>query len=145
MSSILSSQGMVLATAMAVSGTVVLLVLRLQKSPPPFFSRISLPQSSIISSDHVKAKEKKRKKRVQFAEDVVDPTGNSEDYRKLRSNNNNSWGAADSSSENIKNRNLSCAALKKGGRVVQEMPANRVALYNGILRDRVHKMRSSSY
>ncbi|KZV49459.1 hypothetical protein F511_28782 [Dorcoceras hygrometricum] len=126
---------------MAVSGTVILLVLRLQKSPSPVLSRVSPQPSSMISSVNMKhEKGKKRKKRVHFAEDVVDPTGNSEDYRKLRSNsskNNITWEA-----DNINNKYAKSKAplLKKGG---GEMPANRVALYNGILRDRVHKMRTS--
>ncbi|KAK6151776.1 hypothetical protein DH2020_014411 [Rehmannia glutinosa] len=131
MSSILSSQGMVLATAMAFSGTVILLALRLQKSPStslnfPIISQ-PLPPSCIISSGTHKEKikkEKKKKKRVHFAEGVVDPIGNSDEYRKMRSNNSNG------------HHNSFKYSLKKGGKV-EEMPANRVALYNGILRDRV--------
>ncbi|KAH6806655.1 hypothetical protein C2S51_031486 [Perilla frutescens var. frutescens] len=102
MSSILSSQGVVLATAMAVSGTVILLALRLQKPPSSSTALFSLQQSCIISS----------------SEDVVDPIGNSEDYRKLHKKYSNS------------------TTLNKA-RKLQEMPANRVALYNGILRERV--------
>ncbi|XP_020549656.1 uncharacterized protein LOC110012002 [Sesamum indicum] len=131
MSSILSSQAMVLATAMAVSGTVILLAFRLQKSPStPHFPLLSqpLPPSCIISSEEGKRKEKK-KKRVHFAEDVVDPIGNSDEYRKLRSC--SSHAIATNNPNFIKYSNT-----KKGGKV-EEMPANRVALYNGILRDRV--------
>ncbi|KAG8367415.1 hypothetical protein BUALT_Bualt16G0069500 [Buddleja alternifolia] len=113
MSSILSSQGMALATAMAVSGTVIFLAaFRLQKSPSfsdddsstSHFSLLS-PPSCIITS-----------------EDVVDPIGNSDEYRKLHSNNNSN--------------NNSIQYSNKGGKV-RKMPANRVALYNGILRDKV--------
>lgn len=69
-----------------------------------------------------KEKRKKKKKKVHFAEDVVDPSGNSEEYRKLHNKYSNS------------------TTLNKA-RKNQEMPANRVALYNGILRDRVlHKV-----
>lgn len=65
---------------------------------------------------------KKKKKRVHFAEDVVDPIGNSDEYRKLHS-----------SSKYLN------PLKKSGGKLVVEetMPANRVALYNGILRDKV--------
>lgn len=47
MSSILSSQGVVVATAMAVSGAVILLALRLQKSIPAIQFPVSqIPKSS---------------------------------------------------------------------------------------------------
>lgn len=66
----------------------------------------------------------KKKKKVHFAEDVVDPIGNSDEYRKLHSN------------KYLNKYSNSSSTLKKGGKI-QEMPANRLALYNGILRDRV--------
>lgn len=78
-------------------------------------------------ADEGKRKEKKRKKKkVHFAEDVVDPIGNSEEYRKLHKTSFNKYSNS--------------TTLNKA-RKIQEMPANRVALYNGILRDRVlHKV-----
>ncbi|XP_047938786.1 uncharacterized protein LOC125186463 [Salvia hispanica] len=112
MSSILSSQSVVFATAMALSGTVILLAaLRLHK-----------PTSHFPSSDGGKKIKKKKMKKVHFAEDVVDPIGNSEEYRKSHKANFHKY---------------SNPTTSKKGRKIQEMPANRMALYNGILRDRV--------
>ncbi|XP_044471468.1 uncharacterized protein LOC123200362 [Mangifera indica] len=129
MSSILSSQGVVLATAMAaVSGTVILLAFRLQKSSPTTqfpLDRIPHDSSQVqvlrscISTEGKKGK-KKKKKRVQFAEDVVDPRGNGKEFRRQVLSRVSS--SSSSSTSEFK---------KTGG-----MPANRVALYNGILRDR---------
>ncbi|XP_042058726.1 uncharacterized protein LOC121803085 [Salvia splendens] len=123
MSSILSSQSVVLATAMAVSGTVILLAARRHQKPPPSSVNFPRPPSCIISSSD-EGKKRKMKKKVHFAEDVVDPRGNSEEYRKSQKANFNKYSNS--------------TTLNKGRRI-QEMPANRVALYNGILRDRVHQ------
>lgn len=121
---------MVFATAMAaVSGTVILLAFRNQKisSPTQFPHRAS---RSCISSDG--KKKEKKKKRVHFAEDVVDPSGNSEEFRKKHSVIISSKSSASSSSRlNKSNFN---------GSKVRGMPENRVALYNGILRDRVQRV-----
>ncbi|KAJ8444641.1 hypothetical protein Cgig2_023704 [Carnegiea gigantea] len=112
--------GVVLATAMAaVSGTVILLALRHQKSPsPPSSSQFQVNPISVLRPclSSGERKGEKKKKRVRFAEDVVDPTGNNEEFRRQRS-----YG--------LKSRNREG---QNGG-----MPANRVALYNGMLRDRV--------
>ncbi|KAL6974210.1 hypothetical protein U1Q18_028395 [Sarracenia purpurea var. burkii] len=137
MSSILTSQGVVLATAMAVSGTVILLALRLQKSFPAtqFLSQPPLPRSCISSEGKKREKKrKKKKKKVQFAEDVVEPVGNSEEFRKQHSSNRNTNSDASS---------LNSSSMLEGREEESrsEMPANRVALYNGILRDRLVRHR----
>ncbi|KAG4932919.1 hypothetical protein JHK82_047225 [Glycine max] len=135
MCSVISAQGVAVATAVAVSGTVILLALRLQKSfPPPQFSvhhQIPPSPSPVLRSciSNVGKKSKKKKKRVHFAEDVVESCRDGEEFRKrnsrskvLKSYYNNNNGEEEEEEE-----------AKIGG----IMPANRVALYNGILRGRV--------
>ncbi|GAA0174682.1 hypothetical protein LIER_28018 [Lithospermum erythrorhizon] len=95
-----SSPGsMLLATAMAVSGTVVLLALGIQKSTDDFLvnsvRQPSLPRSCLSSG----SKKEKKKKRVHFAIDVVVPTGNNEEYRK-KTQRNSSKAMEDSSGSN---------------------------------------------
>lgn len=129
MSPMLTSQGVVVATAMAVSaGTIILFDLLKDKYFPPH----PLPQTPTLKSCLSSGKKKKnRKKRVQFAEDVKETKGNGEVYRRQHCNSN-----CKINSDQIQTSS-SCAnqilELKK-------MPANRVALYSGILRDRLHRM-----
>ncbi|XVE98332.1 hypothetical protein REPUB_Repub03eG0097200 [Reevesia pubescens] len=143
MASILSSQGVVLATAMAVSGTVILLAFRLQKSFP--LDQIHQPSQQVLRSciSSEGKKREKKKKKVHFAEDVMDPRGDGEEFRRqvknpvrISSISNNSPAALNSSPK----------FKKIGGGKDRGMPANRVALYNGILRDRVvHQRLGYSY
>lgn len=70
---------------------------------------------------------KKKRKKVHFAKDVVDPRGNGEEFRRQLKSGRGGFGS-------------NSPALKKiggGGGKDGGMPANRVVLYNAILRDRV--------
>ncbi|OMO54323.1 hypothetical protein CCACVL1_27884 [Corchorus capsularis] len=127
MSSGICSQGLVLATAMVVSSTVIFLTFSRQLkpfSPPP-----KQTLRSCLCSDGKKRDRKKKK--VHFAENVKDTRGNGEEYRKEQT------------------RKIIAAAESVGrsrnvdGFCRNEMPANRVALYSGILRDRVHRTECS--
>ncbi|KAK3002513.1 hypothetical protein RJ639_021425 [Escallonia herrerae] len=145
-SSMSPSNGVVLATAMAVSGTVILLAMRLQKSLTTtteaaaaattttttqfLISPVQQPPAprSCISPDG--RKREKKKKKVHFAQDVVDTRGSSEEFRRrLRTSNGTS----------------SLHSSLKNGRKMRDMPANRMALYNGMLKDRVLHRVAYSY
>ena len=70
-----------------------------------------------------KKKKKKKKKKVRFAEDVKEPKGNGEEYRREH------------------DERLAMAERRRRTRTSSsccrnEIPANRVALYNGILKQR---------
>lgn len=131
MSSVLSSKGLVLATSIAVSaGTVILFDLLREKYFPPTQFQDSPPakqllKSCLSSSSQKKEKKNKKKKRVKFADDVKDSRGNSELYRKLHKKSSK----ADATC--CGNEILGYNGL---------MPANRVALYNGILKGRVQRI-----
>ncbi|KAL8152575.1 hypothetical protein V2J09_010335 [Rumex salicifolius] len=118
------------AAIAAVSGAaVILLALKLHKSLPPsspeiqFRTDSSPPPRSCISTGEKKVK----KKKVRFAKDVVEPSGNNEEFRRR-----------------IKSAAANSALASTVAR--EKMPANRAALYNGILRDRVvHRRLGYSY
>ncbi|KAL0441628.1 UNVERIFIED_CONTAM: hypothetical protein Sradi_0101700 [Sesamum radiatum] len=144
MSSMLTSQGLVLATAMAVSaGTLLLFDLFRDKSFPPPTSPIPGNQvpsphddqkqalkSCLSSGSKKREKEEKnqnqkKKKKVKFADDVKDTKGNGELYRRGRHR------------QRAEIQSSCCGNEVLGWR---KMPANRAALYSGILRDRVQRM-----
>ncbi|KAL3343247.1 hypothetical protein AABB24_027013 [Solanum stoloniferum] len=133
MSSMLGSQGFVLATAMAVSaGTVILLDLfRVKYFPathlsdqqqdyPPDHKQIL--KSCLSSAGKNKDKTRKKKKKVQFAADVKSSSGNGEEYRRKQM------------------RKFTESRIKSCGNEIVGIPGNRMALYTGILKDRVQRM-----
>ncbi|KAI3928746.1 hypothetical protein MKW98_024347 [Papaver atlanticum] len=135
---LMSSHGVAFATAMAVSGTVIILAIcrspKLSLSVSEFPNKSDDPQNlrSCISSEEKKKREKKMKKRVHFAEDVIDPVGNSKDFRREQKK---------SSSSSFKKNDQDCGRSQQGK--ARGIPPNRLALYNGILRDREHRMTCS--
>ncbi|RRT62449.1 hypothetical protein B296_00025357 [Ensete ventricosum] len=132
-SSLITSHGLALATAVAVSGAVILLAVCRQKHFSAALDRSSTPPwchpRSCMSSSEGRKREKangkqQRRKRVQFAAEVEELGGSS--------------------------RNETPAELARPPRgerrgEARGMPANRVALYNGILRDRVMQRTATSY
>ncbi|XP_018490148.1 uncharacterized protein LOC108860793 [Raphanus sativus] len=121
------SHGVVIATAMVFSTTALFLTISRQFSNNQTSDQQIL--RSCLSSEEKKKLRKKRKK-VKFAEDVKEPKGNGEEYRKR---------------EHLRR------IVPEGGTKPEktslvcrnDMPANRMALYNGILRDRDHRLQCS--
>ncbi|KAG5618617.1 hypothetical protein H5410_018441 [Solanum commersonii] len=129
MSSMLGSQGFVLATAMAVSaGTVILLDLfRVKYFPATHLSDYphdhkKILKSCLSSAGKNKDKTRKKKKKVQFAADVKSSSGNGEEYRRKQM------------------RKFTESRIKSCGNEIVGIPGNRMALYTGILKDRVQRM-----
>ncbi|KAF2299667.1 hypothetical protein GH714_002289 [Hevea brasiliensis] len=125
MSSILglTSQGVVFATAMVVSSTVLFLAFSKQKNFPELFknhdsqSPIQNLRSCLRSSENVK-----------------DTKGNGDEYRREKEK------SLFANQEKEKSITRICRNEIPG---THGMPANRIALYNGILRDRVHRIECS--
>ncbi|KAJ7951897.1 Cytochrome P450 family protein [Quillaja saponaria] len=133
MSSILASNGLVLATAMVVSSTVIFLAFSKQKVfLPTQLSRNPNSQESnnkilrsCLYSEEKKRERKKMKKKVQFADNVKEPSGNGKEFR------------------NKEHKRSKCIVVIRSCRnkipEIHGIPGNRIALYNGILRDRVQR------
>ncbi|XP_031261764.1 uncharacterized protein LOC116119965 [Pistacia vera] len=121
----MNSQAVVLATAMVVSSTVLFLAFGKQKASSTENQDDSPCQTLRSCLYSEEKKRQKKKKRVHFAENVKETSGNGKEYRKERSKN-----FMNKVDRNCRNE-------------IPGMPANRVALYNGILRDRVHRTQCS--
>ncbi|MED6211608.1 hypothetical protein PIB30_075400 [Stylosanthes scabra] len=127
------SQGIVFTTAMVLSSTVLYLAFSRHKnilhhSPQSNNQILRSCLSSEKKRERKLTNKKNKKKRVQFAENVVEIIERSEEEEEER---NRKRVASTSRSRSSNCRNA------------PEMPANRIALYNGILRDRVHRMECS--
>ncbi|KAF8036528.1 hypothetical protein BT93_C2298 [Corymbia citriodora subsp. variegata] len=142
MTLILSSDGASLATAMAVSGTLILFAIGFQKSYSTTrvlvdhiaeSSDLDLPSCVISGSTKKKKKIKREKssKRIHFKGDAADPDGYNQEFKIHRD------GKSD--------HHPSSSAKYKSSSKFEGMPANRAALYEAILRDRVRHRLASSY
>ncbi|KAE9605386.1 hypothetical protein Lal_00025575 [Lupinus albus] len=125
------SQGLVFTTAMVFSSTAIYLAFQWHKNTPPFQFHRNPNKQTLYSS--IQGKKgvrnlKRKKKKVQFAENVMEPREKSEEMKKEQRNQNRVLSKCmHETSENIR------------------IPDNRIALYKGILRDKVeiHRMRTS--
>ncbi|KAI4377338.1 hypothetical protein MLD38_014983 [Melastoma candidum] len=160
MSPLLTTQAVALATttAMAVSITVILLALRLNQKTPPGKSRFpcSWITSSISGTEEVPIEgnrsrrekhRRKKNKRVRFADGVMvmDPAEHgSNGFERRRGIITNKTDRNSCSRPNSSSATTAAAATSEG-KVNRGMPANRKALYDGILRDRLIQRVAYSY
>ncbi|KAM0933299.1 hypothetical protein DsansV1_C35g0227511 [Dioscorea sansibarensis] len=144
MSSLVGAHGMAFATAMAVSGTVILLALCRPRTLTDASTQNSQskklglrPCINSGSPGESSQMKKKKEKRVRFAEDVVvefEAEGSSEDEFDYDYNYNYTYG---------EEYGVTQEQEEEEEGIVEKMPANRVALYNGILQARMHRIACS--
>ncbi|CAA7057927.1 unnamed protein product [Microthlaspi erraticum] len=128
-----SNGTVVIATAMVFSSTALFLAMARQfhgnqtskthdQTPRPVLR-------SCLSSEETKKQRRKTKKKVRFDENVKDTKGNGKEYRR----------------KELSKRTVPVTKPGKADSVcrVSTMPANRMALYNGMLRDRDHRTQCS--
>ncbi|KAJ4868405.1 hypothetical protein Rs2_50043 [Raphanus sativus] len=132
----MSNGTVAIATAMVFSSTALFLVTarqfygnqtsKVHDQTPPRVLR------SCLSSSEAMKKQRSKKKKVRFAENVRDTKGNGNEYRRRMT---------------MSGRNVPEPVTKPGktGSIcgISTMPANRMALYHGILRDRDHRTQCS--
>ncbi|KAL8209369.1 hypothetical protein R6Q57_006101 [Mikania cordata] len=128
-SSMIASHVIIFATTMAaVSGTLFLLALRNRKQPTT-----TVAPNTIFSTTHnprpcisIDGKKRvKKKKKVRFAEDVMEPRGSGDEFRKRHRSKNP-----------YKLRTGSSLRKDQEAKRIVSMPVNRIVLYTGILRNR---------
>ncbi|KAF4398942.1 hypothetical protein G4B88_023536 [Cannabis sativa] len=120
----LGSQGLVLATAM----------FQLSGNHDSEQSSEKIPPSCLSSGNDKEKRERNKKKKVKFAENVKEPKGNGEEFRNgykkrrriLEMNNNN------------------CRNEISGIQKTPNKNNNRIALYNGIIKDRTQRLHLKS-
>ncbi|XP_014516169.1 uncharacterized protein LOC106773915 [Vigna radiata var. radiata] len=124
------SQGLVFTSAMLFSTTLLYLAFSKHKTSPDFHIPSDSNKQilrSCMYSEEKKRERKKNKKKVKFAKNVmvkeVERDGEEENREE----------------QEMQNR-VSRSEWKRENLENPEIPANRVALYNGILRDRVQRM-----
>ncbi|KAK4267540.1 hypothetical protein QN277_024309 [Acacia crassicarpa] len=128
------SQGLVLTTAMLISSTVLYLGFLRQKTfPLPHLRCGSNSNSKQALRPCLYSEEKKRgskkKKRVKFADNVKEETETEIKKKDLRGKQ--------------RKQNRASSSCRHETPEIRGMPENRIALYNGILRDRVHRLEYS--
>ncbi|TKY64560.1 hypothetical protein E2542_SST14458 [Spatholobus suberectus] len=130
------SQGLVFTTAMVFSTTLLYLAFSRQKTSLPFqilgnsnspHPNKQILRSCIYSDEKKRERKKNKKKKVKFAENVMVK----EEARDTNEKNREKQG---------RQNRVSSGACTNEIQENREMPANRIALYNGILRDRVQRM-----
>ncbi|CAK8574641.1 unnamed protein product [Lathyrus sativus] len=128
------SQRLVLTTAMVLSTTVLYLTFCKQK--PSFQihensnSKDKLILRSCLCTEEKKREKRRKKKKVKFSENVMVKEEESESNEEIIEK------------QGKKKNRVSTNKCRNEIREERGMPANRIALYNGILRDRVHRMGS---
>ncbi|EOA31689.1 hypothetical protein CARUB_v10014894mg [Capsella rubella] len=130
-----SNGTVVIATAMVCSSTALFLAMARQFHGNNQTSKVldQTPQPilrSCLSSEETK-KQRKKIKKVRFADNVKDTKGNGKEYRRRELNRINVPEPVTKPGKN----GSSCR--------ISTMPANRMALYNGILRDRDYRTQCS--
>ncbi|KFK38930.1 hypothetical protein AALP_AA3G178800 [Arabis alpina] len=119
-----------IATAMVFSSTALFLAMTRQFHGNQT-SKIHDQSPRPILRSSEETKKQRRKKKVRFAENVRDTKGNGYEYRRR-----------------VLSRSSVPEPVSKPGKIgavcrKSTMPANRMALYNGILRDRDHRTQCS--